>query len=831
MVSNPNKTTQLKLNLLDAIGTSLDLQSNCIEFQETLLQQLNLQFSAIWIFNHHLRTKVAHGLSMISAIPKRSNQLSKLNENHEIFNELKQSKYLIVEFSDPEFQIIRHHADVVNGTYFLFKLGKVGLIQLYSQSGFISTDEIAVLQIIFNKLSISLYGTIAFQKLNQEQAAKRKAQLALEITEQKYRFIVEGLSEGIIITDLLGRIVFVNEKMMSLSGYSNDELLGKNAVSIFIPDGNTYKATKRIIATNDDDSESYLIEHRHKSGKIWVASVRESPFRSAANQVIGKLGLIMDVTESKRAEAELMAAKHVAVKAQQAEQQFLANMSHEIRTPMNAVVGITDLLNETPLNNEQKDFVDILKFSADSLMGVINSIIDLSKISSGNLEFESKPINLLRLLHGLKKTYQLKLQKRPVDVQLIIDEKIQHPIIGDPTRLNQVLNNLMSNAAKFTSKGFIKLRAKLINQTASTYLILFEVTDSGIGIELDKIEMIFENFKQADVTITRKYGGTGLGLAIVKQIVELQNGEIEVVSEKGKGATFKVKLEFPYSAELSELEIVPPKIYDISLRESRFLIVEDNLMNQKIITKLLEIWGGNYDIARNGVEAIEKTKSQKYDLIFMDINMPEMDGYEATKEIRNDVNNINTSTTIIALTAAALSNEKNKALNVGMNDFISKPFNSKALRSLIGFWLNSEDDNQPSYKEANVPKTKVEGIPIDKIPQIDLSKLMDMANGDMTFVLEMVKIFINQIPESIVGLQVGLQEKNWRVVENLAHKIKSNFIMVGLNQLHEDALEIECIIKSNKVDESKIALLVGRLVARSDIAIPLLKEEMKKLKK
>ncbi len=822
----------IQLAILNSIGSSLDLQSNCIEFLRALLENFKCQFGAVWLFEHALRPTDHKNMSLISTLPKLEHNLTTIPQNHIILKNFGASDSLSYKVSDREAEGFKHLENLQQGNYIFFKLDKIGLIQLYTNNASVQIPitNSSIIN-IFKKFTISVHGCIAFQKLHREQAEKVKALRALESTEQKYRFVVQGLSEGIIISDLEGRIVFVNDKMLELSGYQHEELIGKNASRLMMFSGDAQKLSKRISSKLIEDAEEYVIEQKHKSGKIWIARIKESAYRSAADQVIGRLCLVMDVTTAKRAEAELIAAKHIAEKAQRAEQKFLANMSHEIRTPMNAVIGMAELLYNTSLTEDQKDFVDTLKFSADSLMGVINSILDLSKIEAGKLEFERKPIDLQKMLHGVQQTFHFKLKDKAIKVQMVLDEQIEYPIIGDPTRLNQVLTNLMGNAAKFTHEGFIKLRAKLVKKTTHTYTILFEVIDSGIGIEADKIKLIFENFKQADKEVTRKYGGTGLGLAIVKQIVALQNGKVEVISEKGKGATFKVTLEFPFASEpIQDEKLVLPDNFETIIQHSRFLVVEDNLMNQKLIARLMKNWSANFDLAIDGVEALQKSQEKKYDIILMDINMPRKDGYETTKEIRSNTNNMNKNTIIIALTAAALENEKLKAINVGMNDFVSKPFSSKELKTKIGHWLNNIDKNEASVENV-IPQTGIVGVKIDKIPQVDLSYLMDMSNNDINFVIEMLEMFVLQIPDIIVNLQVELGRKNWGKIGDLSHKVKSNFKMLGLGQQEADAFEVERIVKSSSIEESRISFIINRLVDKVDLLIPKLKDELRKLSK
>ena len=404
-------------------------------------------------------------------------------------------------------------------------------------------------------------------------------------------------------------------------------------------------------------------------------------------------GFIRDITDRKKAEQELISAKQEAEQAQLAEQQFLANMSHEIRTPMNAVIGMTHLLYETNPTEAQKEYLDSLRFSADSLMGIISNILDLSKIEANEIEFEQRTFNLLELLKSLQQTFQFKVREKPISVVLDYDPKIKNHLIGDSVRLNQILTNLLGNASKFTHKGTIGVKAKLVAATGGQYIIQLQVHDTGIGIEKENVEKIFENFKQADVKITRKFGGTGLGLTIVKNLVELQGGSIEVESSEGQGSVFNIVLPFKDSGVLqTEVSIKEDSEHHISevLKETSILVVEDNPMNQKLISKILELWKCDFEIASNGFLAIEKTKEKKYDIILMDIHMPEIDGCETTKKIRSDSENKNQNTTIIALTAAALLDEKNRALESGMNDFLTKPFSPKQLKINLGKWLNVE---------------------------------------------------------------------------------------------------------------------------------------------
>ena len=540
------------------------------------------------------------------------------------------------------------------------------------------------------------------------------------------------------------------------------------------------------------------------------------------NEKLKKLNENLEQTITQRTE-ELNKAKLTAEQSQRAEQQFLANMSHEIRTPMNAVIGMTHLLNETPLTPIQKEYVNSLQFSADNLMGLINNILDLSKIEAGELNFEEEPFNLNKLMLGLHKAYELKLKNQPVLVSLDFDPAIQNMILGDSTRLNQILNNLLSNAGKFTQQGTINIRVLLLKKETNRYWIEFQIQDSGIGIPKEKVNLIFQNFKQADTDVSRKYGGTGLGLTIVKELVELQGGIIKVESTLGEGSIFKVLLPLSFTnikaGEEEEKNKEDRAIKEIFLKELILLVVEDNEMNQKLITKILEIWGVTFELCINGLEAINLTKQKQYDMILMDINMPVMDGVEATNLIRKDEQNLNHNTPIIAMTAAALLEEKNKALQAGMNDYITKPFSPNILLDKIYYLMNKEF-RKPQHTMLEI-ETKSTST-----PTFDLEYLYNFSNGDQKFVGDMVQTFLKEIPVALDLLQTGIIEKDWKIVHNTAHRLKPNFMMLGMKQQQQQSETIEQMIKKDKIDKVKFDLLTKQIKEAVAFVFPLLNQQI-----
>jgi len=395
-------------------------------------------------------------------------------------------------------------------------------------------------------------------------------------------------------------------------------------------------------------------------------------------------------SELKKMEAEqkkLIVEKEIAEGTAKARSEFLSTMSHEIRTPMNAVIGMSHILLQDSPNEAQIPNLKILKFSAENLLSLINDILDYNKLESGKLNLEKTNFSIMDTVNSI--THSLKVKAKENNNQVVINmgEDIPEHIIGDPTRLAQVLNNLLSNAIKFTENGQVTLDIQLQKEEGNAVILDFAVKDTGIGIPEDKLEHIFESFTQACSSTTRKFGGTGLGLAIIKKILEHQDSQINLKSEVGKGSTFYFTLQF----EKGEA----PKISDIeknanlqSLEGTKVLLVEDNKINQLIANRFLEKWHIKYDVADNGAIALEKVQNNDYDLVLMDLQMPTMDGYTATAKIRNLDGNKYQQLPIIALTASAMLEERNRVYTVGMNDYVTKPFNPIELYSAINKHVN-----------------------------------------------------------------------------------------------------------------------------------------------
>lgn len=385
---------------------------------------------------------------------------------------------------------------------------------------------------------------------------------------------------------------------------------------------------------------------------------------------------------------ELEKAKEKVEEGSRAKSEFLSTMSHEIRTPMNAIIGMTNLLVKDSPREDQLEQLEILDFSAKTLLALINDVLDFSKIESGKIEFEEVSFNLEDLLNGVIESFRFSADKKDVLLYVDKDEELPEALVGDPNRLTQILNNLMSNAVKFTEEGSVGIVVKKTGENDGQLNIIFEVTDTGIGISEEKQKEIFESFTQERTDTTRIFGGTGLGLTISKKLVELQGGTIDLKSEKGKGSTFFVEMPFGIPEDAAE-EVNSFSQYNMpeTLQGSTVLVVEDNAINQKVMMRFLDKWNIKVIVAEDGEEALQKIQHNFVNLVLMDLQMPKIDGYEATRLIRSMEEKQKSNVPIIALTAAALKEVKEKVYASGMNDYLTKPFNPTELQKKLEHYI------------------------------------------------------------------------------------------------------------------------------------------------
>ncbi|CAD0001910.1 GAF domain-containing hybrid sensor histidine kinase/response regulator [Flavobacterium salmonis] len=484
---------------------------------------------------------------------------------------------------------------------------------------------------------------------------------------------------------------------------------------------------------------------------------------------------------------ELNTQRKIAERAVLAKDSFLANMSHEIRTPLNAIIGFTDLLAQTKLDVTQRDYIDSVQIAGENLLIIINDILDLSKIESGNLTIDAQPFNLKKTL---KHVYNLLKVKVPstVEFNLFLDADLPETVIGDQGRLNQILVNLTGNSLKFTEEGEVTVSVKKTAETEDYYSLKFSVKDTGIGIPEDKLKTIFERFTQAEESTTRRFGGTGLGLNIVKQLIELQNSEIHIKSRQGYGSEFFFVLSYK---KANPIETKNETVLKEDLGKLKILLCEDNALNQKLAKNVIHNFGFELDIAENGQEGIDLLLKNEYDLVLMDLQMPVKDGYQTTEYIRCEMN---LTIPIIAMTAHSLVGEQELCYNVGMDAYVPKPFKQAMLLEAIKSVIN---------KDIKLPVKR----------KIDFSFLDEMSYGDPNFIQEMIALFIQKIPNEVTQLEEAFNKNDYDGAKKLAHNMKSSFNIFMLEDLSHclSFIEQEAITGqfTTKSEDSKNILHCG----------------------
>jgi signal transduction histidine kinase/CheY-like chemotaxis protein len=507
---------------------------------------------------------------------------------------------------------------------------------------------------------------------------------------------------------------------------------------------------------------------------------------------------------------ELKKQKEIAELSDKLKEQFLANVSHEIRTPMNGIIGMAHLLEQSTPTSEQQEYIEAIRLSAQNLMVIINDILDFSKINAGKIEFIQSEFNLRELVKGTMQLMQVKAAEKNITLKSVIDFHIKDMLTGDPVRLNQIITNLLANAVKFTESGKVTIEIKLIEANESKCRLRFQVSDTGIGIPENKLKTIFDSFEQADNN-KRRQEGTGLGLTIVKTLVELQGGTIYVKSRINEGSEFIFELPFTMSGEQTHVQEkdAPVIIQQKDYSSINILIVEDNRVNQLLVKNMLKKFGfSKFDCAENGRTALEILKKNKYHLILMDIQMPEMDGYEITREIRTKFPSPVRETPIIALTADASEKEKMHAREAGMNDYVVKPYTPEELYTTMSRYIGN------AMTEAAAPIQFPEADQHFSIESLD-----KYTGGDADLTVQLIEIFLKQVPEAIEKLEVLIPEGDWKNVHAVAHKVKSSVAIFSFNDLKKLLINIEEYARDREhLTEVPMLFAQFRLLSRPAIA-------------
>ena len=605
-------------------------------------------------------------------------------------------------------------------------------------------------------------------------------------TSQYARSLIEASLDPLITISTEGKITDINLATVHITGKTREALIGTDFFDYFTDPEKAREVYQEVFAKGFVADYPLTITDHKLTDVLFNGSV----YKDSHGKVMGAVVVARDITEQRRFETELIEAKVfaemavetaeyaknkaeaatlIAEDAVKSKQQFLSNMSHEIRTPMNAIIGFTKVMLKTDLSAKQKEYLTAIKMSGDALIVLINDILDLAKVDAGKMTFEQTRFKMAQSIAAMLHLFEAKIQEKNLTLVKEYDGNIPEVLVGDPVRLHQIIMNLVSNAVKFTAKGGITVSVRLLQEDDASATIEFAVADTGIGIKTSKMEKIFENFQQASSATARLFGGTGLGLAIAKKLVEQQGGSIWVKSEVDEGSVFSFTLTFQKTADKSTLESIFTK-QDTEALSIKVLVVEDMALNQLLMKTLLDDFGFERDIADNGRIAVEKLQLNSYDIILMDLHMPEMNGFEATEYIRNQ---LHSKIPIIALTADVTTVDLEKCRAVGMNDYIAKPVDERLLYSKI---VGLVKKPLPIVEETNN-----EPEPTHKQRYTDLEYLTQRTKNNPGLIMEMITAYLEQTPPLIKAMKQSAHKKDWDSLYAAVHKMIPSFSIMGIS--------------------------------------------------
>ena len=614
---------------------------------------------------------------------------------------------------------------------------------------------------------------------------KKPRTIPVETAEELY----ENAPCGYVSFTTDGTIFNINNTLLSWLGFSKKEVINvKKFNSLFKIGGKIFFETHffPLIRIQGFIKEvNFDIVRKDKS--IFPGLLNVNEIASTANGPKIYRATVFDITDRKIYENELLEAKKKAESASRAKAEFLSTISHEIRTPLNAILGIGNLIQKTPLNEQQEEYARILLLSSESLLSLVNNLLDLSKIESKKVKLEQKPFDLADLVEVLVSSFEVKAREKGINFLTDFEEDLPWDLIGDQVKLNQILTNLLGNAIKFTDSGYVKFKITTIEKEVKNVVLRFVVADTGMGIPEDKLETIFREFAQASYEVNLNYGGTGLGLTISQKLLQLYDSEMRLESEKGKGSEFSFDIKFQRNEEqVEDLESASKKGSSQLFQTTRILVVDDNPVNIYIISEYLKEWNLVNDAAESGSEALELVQEKEYDLILMDLHMPQMDGYETSKAIRNL--KLAKQPVIVALSASGRGDVNLKQRRAGINDYVPKPFKPEELFKALAHHLEvskSEPENTvpPESTEEKKKKEGKEKPAASESFHFDLSKFIKMANHQPEYLEKFISSTADAFEEYKQEFQAAMKENSSTKVKELLHKSTMSIFYIRANNL------------------------------------------------
>ncbi|MEK7253801.1 MAG: PAS domain S-box protein, partial [Bacteroidota bacterium] len=686
-------------------------------------------------------------LATVSDISERKKLIEDLYEHAPVGYHSTNTKSIITEINQTELDWLGYSREEVIGKMTPFDLmdeDSKAVAKNYATL-FYQKGDIREVRLNFKKksgetLPVVISGNAVYDSNGNYLGARS---VVMDYSEQKQirDDLYENAPVGYHSLNSEGIFLAMNQTELDWLGYTAEEVIGKMCIAELLTESEQVIFRSKFPDFFEPGKTIELrLEYRKKSGEWLPVLMRGTAAFDENGNFVRTRSTVFDMTDRKKLEEQIAEAR-AAERTAQLKEQFMANMSHEIRTPLTAIIGFAQLLGRAPLMPNQQKQVQAIETSSEALLTLVDDILDFSKIEAGMLRIEAVPFSLPELLHSVEEMFRQRAEKKNLDLVFELDENAPHLLLGDPVRLTQVLANLLSNAMKFTEKGGINVSTKILEESPEGYLVQFSIADTGIGIPVEKQEEIFERFRQASNETTRRFGGSGLGLSIVKRLVELQEGNIRVESELGSGSTFIVTLRYAKPTHVPvEFEIASgkPLLRQVDEPNLRILVAEDNPMNQRLVEEIFTAWGIDFQIVPTGNQAVDAVRDDSFDLVMMDIQMPEMDGYQAAQIIRHE---LNSQVPILAMTAHAFFGEREKCLALGMNDYISKPFRIEDLqRHISNLLAQNQVDALPPANDTVTEKL------------LQFSYLNEVSGGKKEFLKEMGEIFLRQLPRELATL-------------------------------------------------------------------------------
>lgn len=677
---------------------------------------------------------------------------------------------------------------------------------LAQRAGYFDTSAGAGLMSVSISVSLAVFVFMIAKSLAKSESEKKKQDEALKILAA----IIESSEDAIISKSLDGKIETWNPGAQKIFGYSADEIIGKEGSVLFAPDKENEETHLIEKLKNSESIFHFETVRRRKDGRLIDVSLTISPIKDNNGTIVGISKIIRDISVRKKSEQALLESKREleilntalegardqAMAASKLKSEFVANMSHEIRTPLNGIVGMTNILLRTKLNEKQKEYAKSIKDSGKALMSIVDDVLDFSKIEAGKLSLEVIEFDLIALVDSVCKILNEQSRVKNLHLKTYFDPELPRYVRGDPGRLRQVLVNIISNAIKFSHEGTVLVRVITESSSKQHLNVRFEVNDEGIGLSDAEKELLFQPFVQADGSISRRFGGTGLGLSICKRLIELMNGDIGVESVKGDGSTFwfTIPLEAVTLDDIDSVQSMSGDNHEAISHEGLILVVEDHAVNQQVVRIHLEEMGLSCVTVSTGLEALEAVQCNDYALILMDCQMPEMDGYTAARLIRESENNSGKHVPIIAMTANAMAGDRERCILAGMDDYLGKPIDSRQFTDMITKWLPAK-------------------MKIIQHEPIDIESLTKRFGSDAHRNL-LLATYKKEVPDLVKSVLDWRENRDGDELSRLVHGLKGISSTVFANEMKTICTEIENALLEG--DLQKVEVLVEKLELESE---------------